>query len=300
MTRSTAWLTLRVLAAVASGLTGPGTSRAELLSGDPSADGWAAGANSLQAGTYVRGGGNFSYDLFRVSYAVTPGSPLASMPNPWSVGDRVVGMGGVAVPTTASAAGWAGFTGGPVNGHLAANVRIVSKFTSSPSAWSASGVAPSLGDGAGSYSNGDGGLGAVLVSTASGQVTPAGAGVLTVPLNANQWAGTAGSNGPAIDPLTSRVIYAVDASGRLRSWELLLDTTLLAGADTGRPTPGPAGRWNQALQAGQSSVFLTDALSPGESVVPAPGPAVLLGVGLAALGLGHRLRAKLYTLPGSD
>ena len=292
MTRPTVRLILRVLAVVASGLTCHGTARAELLTGDPSADGWALGANSLQAGTYVRGNGNFSYDLFRASYALGSGSPLAAMANPWSVGDQVLALGGVVAPTTAAAAGWAAFTGGPVNGKLAANVRVVSKFTSSPSAWSASGVAPGLGDGAGSFSNGDGGLGAVLVSTPSGQVTSAGAGVLTVPVNANQWSGTAGSNGPAIDPSTSRVIYAVDTSGRLRSWELFLNTTLLASANTGLPTPNAAGRWNQALQAGQSSVFLTDALSPGENVVPAPAAGILLGVGATALAFGRRLRAK--------
>jgi hypothetical protein len=73
-----------------------------------------------------------------------------------------------------------------VNSNLATNVRIASKFTSSGSAWSASTTAPGAGNGSGSYTNGDGGLHAVLISTDAGQVTSGGAGVLTVPLNSNQ------------------------------------------------------------------------------------------------------------------
>ena len=291
MARVTVMRFVRALALTAAALAAGGPARAEMLTGDPSADGWTAGANSLQNGFYIRGGANFSYDLFRTAYTVTAGSPLAAMANPWAAGDRVLAMGGVIVPTTASAAGWAAFTGAAPNANLAANVRIVSKFTSAPSAWSASGVAPGAGNGAGSYMNGDGGLGAVLVSTSPGQVTSAGAGLLTVPANANQWAGTAGSNGPTISTQSARVVYGVDAGGLLRSWELLLNTTLLAGANTGLPTPTDAGRWNQALQSGTSSTLITDGLLPaGDNVVPTPAAGLLLGLGAAVLGLGRRLR----------
>ena len=291
MVRVTVLRFVRTVATVALALAAGGPARAELLTGDPSADGWTAGPNSLQNGFYIRGAANFSYDMFRTAYTVTAGSPLAAMANPWAAGDRVLAMGGAMVPTTASAAGWPAITGATVNSNLAANVRIVSKFTSSGSAWSASSTAPGAGTGSGSHANGDGGLGAVLISTNAGQVTTAGAGILSVPVNANQWNGTVGSNGPPINTQSSRVIYGVDASGRLRSWELLLNTTLLASANTGLPTPTDAGRWNQALQSGTSSTLITDGLLPaGETVVPTPAAGLLLGFGAAGIGLGRRLR----------
>lgn len=76
------------------------------------------------------------------------------------------------------------------------------------------------------------------------------------------------------------MIRGVDESGRLRSWELLLNATLLASANTGLPTPTADGRWNRALKSDASNTLITDGLLPaGEKVVPTPAARLLLGLG---------------------
>ena len=57
MARVTILRFFRAVATVALALAAGGPARAELLTGDPSADGWTAGPNSLQNGFYIRGGG---------------------------------------------------------------------------------------------------------------------------------------------------------------------------------------------------------------------------------------------------
>ena len=266
------------LCAVAAG----GTSRAAFLTGDPVANGWFFAGSSLNAGTYIRGSGNFSFDMYRAQLAAGSGNQLDTLAG-WTTGDIVLGMGGLVTP--------------PTTANLTTHARIVSKFTSSPNAWSASTTTVPPGDGLGSFSSGHGGLGSVLIGTDPGSisqgrpggVTATGGGTLTLPFDALQFNGT-GSN--ALDLNVARYIYTVDGFGLLRSWEVLLNVSFLNRLNTGFASPTFVGRWNQALQRGTSTTDFTDGLN-----VPTPLPATALafaaGAGLLGLGRFGRRRAGM-------
>ena len=128
---------------------GAATARADMLTGDPVADGWSRVANSLDNGFYIRGAGNYSFDTYRRDFTVAAGNPLTTMVGAWSVGDRVLALGGMFTPTTPVAAGWPNFSGPSVNSLINGSVRIVGKFGTSPSAFGPSTVAPGAGNGAG-------------------------------------------------------------------------------------------------------------------------------------------------------
>jgi hypothetical protein len=265
------------------------TAVADIVTGDPVADGWTYQGNSLDNGIYIRGAGNFSFDLYTKVYTVGSTGSFLSMSSPWSVGDRVLGVGGVFVPRTAASAGWPAFAGDPVNSNLDTNVRIVTKYGTSPSAWSASSVAPDAGNGNGSFSNGDGGLGSVLLTTNVGQLTPGNNGQLIQPALVNVWNGTVGSNGLVIDTEVARVAYQLGANDQLVRWETFLNTTKLSGLSP-LTIPSENDRWNQAIQRNTSSTDFTDALvnSSQSASVPAP-PAVFLSItGLMVLAIRRK------------
>ncbi len=98
-------LSLLVLSGVA--LT-PASLRATPLTGNPSADSsWTFNGNSLNNGTYIRGGGTFSFDIYTNAFTVTA-ADTGLIAKGWSVGDTVIGLGGVIVPNdmTAAHTGW--------------------------------------------------------------------------------------------------------------------------------------------------------------------------------------------------
>jgi len=259
-------------------LTLGGTARADFFVGNPTstgsgADNWQFALNSLDNNRYIRGAGGFSFDMYRTVDRVRAGDALATMASPWAVGDFILGMGGVIL-------------GAP---NLTGSVRIVSKFTSFTKGQFTASTNPSPnGNGAGNFSNGDGGIGAVLIGNTPGAVTAANAGMLLTPTTAFQWdGGLAGPNGLTISPDTARYVYQVNGSGLLKSWEVLLNVTKLNSQNTGLLAPDYDGHWNQSLQRGTSNTLYTDTINQHS---PLPPTLVALVGGAGLLGLGRRLR----------
>ena len=260
-------------------LTLGGTARADFFVGNPSAtwagaDNWVFAQNSLGV-RYIRGAGGFDFDMYRTVDRVRAGDALATMASPWTVGDAIVGMGGVIINAP----------------NLTNSIRIVSKFTSFLNGQftaSPPGSPSPNGTGAGNFSAGNGGIGSVLLGNAPGAVTAANAGMLLVPTTAFQWNGTVGSNGLAISPDTARFVYQVDGTtGLLTSWEVLLNLSKLNALGTGFLSPDYDGRWDQSLQRGTSSTLFTDAINQH---MPVPPTMVAFAAGAAVLGFGRVLR----------
>lgn len=276
--------------------------RADFLTGDPtSAMGdWVGGGNSLANGTYIRGSANLSFDAYRSATTVMAGDALNTIG--WSVGDRILGMGGVLQPTAPS--GWlpGTTTGALPNANLGDNVRIVSKFGASSEIFSASSAPPTMGNGRGSFSGGDAGLGGVLLGTLNGTLSSANsanAGSLQTPNDGFVWdGGVAGPNGQAFTTAQlasiSRYVYLVDANGQLRSWQLALNLTGLDRELLSFPLPSEDAAFDQALQVGTGSI--TDALIPANAqAVAVPGPSSLVLAGMALMSVFAR-RSRLKKL----
>ena len=268
----------RFVALILGAFTLGGTARADFFVGNPSssgakADKWDPAQNSL-GGRYIRGAGNFDFNMYRTQYSVKNNDPLETMASPWTVGDIVLGMGGVIVSAP----------------NLTKSIRIVSKFTSLANGqFTASTNATPNGNGAGDFSAGNGGSGSVLLGNAPGAVTAANAGMLLLPTTALQWDGP-NSQAITISPDTARYVYQVDAtSGLLTSWQVLLNVTRLNSLGTGFPSPNIDGRWDQALQRGTSSTLFTDAINQH---TPVPPTMVAFAAGAAVLGLGRVLRRR--------
>lgn len=271
----------RFVALILGAFTLGGTARADFFVGDPSpsGDNWLFAQNSL-GGRYIRGAGNFDFDMYRTAFIVAGTGPLTSMTSPWTAGDLVIGMGGVMT------------SAGLANPNLTGSVRIVSKFTSfSNGQFTASPPAsPSPnGTGAGDFSAGNGGIGSVLIGTAPGAITLGNAGMLLTPTSAFQWNGVVGTNGLTISSDDARYVYQVDGSNHLKSWEVLLNITKLNGQRTGFLSPDYDGHWDQALQRGTSSTLYTDAINQH---MPVPPTMVAFAAGAAVLGLGRALRRR--------
>lgn len=150
----------------------------------------------------------------------------------------MIGVGGQFQSITAAAAGWASFSGSEVNSLLPASSgpKLQVKFGTSAATWFASTSAPGSGDGNSSSSDGGG---RVQVRTSAyfqagtpnpGQTEPwtwdGNSGQLLVLDKENHisWAGDS-----SLDKRVARMIWNWDSElGHVTSWELLLNTSLLA------------------------------------------------------------------------
>jgi hypothetical protein len=278
--------------AVVAIVTAPITASAVTITGNPSSDsGWAAAGNSLDAGTYIRLQGNFSYDTYYTNFVLQAGSPLLG--GGWNVGDSVLAMGGKIVPNSTLAAdtGWAtdGFTGNAVNSNISGSIRIVSKFGTSPTSWTASSVKPDLGNGLGSTSAGNGGDGAIVIASTVGDITLANANsIISASVQERYPSPTFTATG--ISGM-GKYIYNLDSGNLLSSWETFLNVSKLTlSLPGGSEVPQAGDRYNQALQRSTNTTLITDALIASQ-VVPEPSTWLLAGVGVAMLGI-LKLRRK--------
>lgn len=263
------------------------THAAFAATGDPVADGWAYGSNSLENGTYVRGDGNLGFDIYSTGLTLGAGSNLLDAN--WQVGDTVLGIGGV-INAIGNAAqlGWPSITGPTVNDNLSQSVRIVTKFGTSPTAWSASTIAPNAGNGAGSFSGGAGGDGTLLLATYS----PAADNGLH--LHPSPDFGLMASllgpdivheipllqryDGGVVTTLAStagKLIYTLDNNDVLSTWQVFVNVTLLQGYGI---VPELGDRGIQTLQ--RSTGVYTDGLV---GVIPEPATLGLLALGAMSL-----------------
>ncbi len=259
--------------------------QADLVNGNPASDSsWTAGSNSLDSGAYIRGAGNFGYDTYSTSYAIPSGSPLVA--SGWSVGDRVLGVGGSIATNDGISAGWgSAFTGDAVNSNLTTSVRIVAKFGASPTAWVPSTVRPDGGNGSGSFSSGHGGDGAILLGTDVGAIDDSDAGMLlTFDTNQRYDSGTS-----SISSSVGRLIF--NSTGDiLESWSVYLNTTLLSSQlSGGSEVPLTGDRINLTLQRSTNSTLFTDAMVT-PAAIPEPS-AFLFGTLVCSLiGVNRRGR----------
>lgn len=273
------------------------------LTGNPFSDtGWSLAGNSLDSGTYIRGGGNFSFDAYSASFLLESGSALDGIDANWKVGDVILGLGGVFVPNSGLAVdtGWAtnGLGAVAVNSNISQSLRIVSKFGVSPSSWAASTVKPTSGNGQGSTSAGHGGDGAILIGTLTGFLdqtvtTPTPANTLVVPDEALRYAAPSFA-GTILQTDIARLIFKLDTNNLVSSWEMLLNTTYLSSVSPYSDFPHPGDRFDQALQRGKNSTLFTDALVPSAELAVVPEPASLIVwslLGLSLVGV-RRLTAR--------
>lgn len=268
------------------------------VTGNPYADGWTFGGNSLSNGVYVRETANYGFDTYSTLINILAGSNLeiSDGDNSWIEGDTVLGIGGRFADITASEAGWSAFDGVGVNSILGEDTKFVAKFGTSGSTFAASTIAPDDGNGLGSLSS-NGGLGAVQVRT-SGWFY----GYTHLPETETTWAGNSGQlmlldkpthisrNGAAApDTDVARLMWIWNpTSGHVDSWEILLNVSLLDRLypTFEGPTPGAGDKGIVAVQR-RDGVY-TDALV---SIPQVPEPSSLLALmgGLGAL-LGFRRR----------
>ena len=255
------------LSAIALFAATPDANAGFITTGNPATDGWDRIGNSLQNGSYIRGSGNFSFDVYRTT--ISPDATLLAATG-WLATDLIIGIGGVIVNTPP--AGWlTATTGADPNFYLDSDVRLVSKFGSENS-WQASTTPPDMGNGAGSQSNGDGGQGSVQLDTNPNQLTVLNAGKFQVPDNGSQYRDTQAFSFSASELAEiGRYIYTLDASGKLASWEMVLNLTRLITLTDAIAGPTVDGRHNQALQGGGRS---TDGLIPFEALPVPPAAAV--------------------------
>ncbi len=280
-----------------------GIAQAASVTGDPGADGWVYGGNSLASGVYVTGSANYAFDTYSLGFSIASGSNLEISDGmySWLAGDNVVAVGGKFQDITAAAAGWGAFSGGAVNALLPAgqnpsNLKLQAKFGTSAATWTTSTIAPGSGDG---NSSGGSGGGRVQVKTSAYFGATVVTGGQTEPWT---WAGNSGQllvldkdshidwAGIGPDPQPSkyaaRMIWIYDGSvGHVSSWELLLNTSLLDRLVPDHVLPAIG---DQAILTVQhADAAFTDALVQ-VSPVPVPAAAWLLGSALGVLGLARR------------
>jgi len=276
--------------------------------GNPGADGWQAGGNSMSNGTYIRGAGNYGFTTYVTEMTLAAGHQFNAVGSQqWNVGDQVIGIGGVIDFNTpiASANGWgagSSYTGSATNVNLqssSSGTRMVSKFGTTASAWGPSTVAPSAGNGLGSASSGHGGNGAVTIANSDGDFPGTPSGTLRLPSVMEIYNGTSSINlSSSAGVEAGRLVYnwsVINSFNIITSWEAFINVTML-NAMNGTASlnnnsfadlPMFGDRHNIAIQRGTSSTLFTDALVQAN---PIPEPTTMAALGLGAAAVLRRRR----------
>lgn len=239
-------------------LTSITANAATVVTGNPEADSWTAGGNSLADGVYVRGAAGFTFETYSAVLNVSSGSNLQS--SSWLVGDTVLGVG-------------AAFTGFSPD---TANIMLQAKFGTADALYAAQ-----FGATAGVGSSSQGGNGSMQITTWG---TPSahpgyfqdGTGVLQPATGKTP---RLGASDP--DPDVARIIWLWDGT-HVTSWQILLNTSLLdrlgvtwnTGVTNGL-TPAAGDKAIVSVQIGNGGAY-TDAIV---TVVPEPATMILLGLG---------------------
>lgn len=285
-----------VWAGAALSLLLAGAVQASSITGDPEIDGFDFGGNSLASGVYVRGNANYAFDVYSLGFILDEGSNLlvGDGAQAWLAGDKVVAVGGKFRAIDQIAAGWDGDDfpdAEQINALLptldrSTNLKLQVKFGTADATWTTSTVAPGNGNGAGSLSQGGGGV----QIRSSGYFTPAqwaeGSGAVNELASSGHitWQGVGAGSEPIGQAARIMWLYDEDA-GRVASWELLLNTSLLD-----RMLPGHNGSalGDQAVLTVQNGDNrYTDAWA-GIAPVPVPAAIWLLGSALGVIGLLRR------------
>lgn len=240
---------------------------AQSVTGDPVTDGWQEFGNSLSLGTYIRGTGGFSFQAYNDSFLLSRSSVLWT-DTFWNAGDTILALGGV------------------TTGQYIYEPRLVAKFGSASANFSASSTLTPPGNGNGSFSAGNAGLGGVQVDyayefgdTQTNQLVPGQTGILNNPNDLLYYTPQGSTN------FNESYYAAVDAdftrtngADVLESFEVFLDITQLKGdGEYTNGLPVINGISDMALQ--QNLDIYTDAL-----VIPEPSTLALAALSLGALG----------------
>ena len=254
-------------------------SYAATITGDPSVDsGWTLSSNLLDKDYYIIGDANFGFDLYSASFQAD--STLATaIGSGWAAGDNVLAIGGKRQSTDGFTAGWgAAFTGGAVNSNLTGSARVVAKFgTTNSNSVTVSAVRPGAGNGAGSFSGGNLGIGSVLMGTpnSGGFFIGANEGTFLTFLTNQRYDGSVSS----IASDFGRIIYQLGGDNLLDSYEVVLNTTLLAASYSNVPTAGA----RSVLTMQRGAGVVTDA-TISVTAVPEPTSLLLLIASAGCLG----------------
>jgi hypothetical protein len=274
-TKSSLLLTLPLLLAAGASTT------FGQVTGNPASDGWTSDGLSTASGNLLFETGNFSVNMYATAFNLAAGSPLlgtVGTSEGWSVGDTIVGVGGVFTPT-----GNSSVTYDNANGTV--TTRFVVKYGTSTAAWtagSAAGAAAALG-----------GTGAIELGTSTEVLSPTSG--LQIPSNTPEEITGPSSTATISDDvgqiLTSWTGTAPAPASTIVGFESFLDLTLL---DSQVPSANVALGDDYVLDLQQQSGALQDSTAalPG-SVAAVPEPSMLLTGSLILLPFGSKLRKML-------
>ena len=203
-------------------IAGAGMAFAQIFTGDPATDSlWVSDGLSSSAGNDMQNAGNaasFSANVYSTAFTLTPDSTLLGplgISDGWSVGDTIVGVGGVFASTGNSSLTYSG-TNGTVNLHL------VVKYGSPTATWTLSGAGAAVG-GAGSL--GLGGSGAVLLGVTQETISSSG---LTTPSDSPLYLDSSGNQDTLPGEGIEGQVLTLWSGGQIVGFESFLDLNVLA------------------------------------------------------------------------
>jgi hypothetical protein len=261
---------------------GAPSANATLFSGNPIADGWHFGGQSLTTGAswvgpapdLFAGGGFAVYDLYFNHATVTAEFLTECGPtcSAWNIGDTIIGMGAV-------------FPSDITGGNQSNTGYVFLKFGVTSSIYSLSTFSQPLGNGNRDHNNGQGGLGSVLTTLN----VPAVTGV-SAPTTAFQWNNVVANPGIDIAPGTYIAFSSiVGVNSLFQSFQGYLNVDLLnAQNPTGLGPFTFGGNSIVGVRDGGNPSLETNAL-----IAAVPEPATgLLAAGALLAGLLLRRRAR--------
>ncbi len=235
------------------------------ITGNPLSDAWTYIGNSASPGNFNNqsGGAIYSADIYTTLFPLTLSTLSAA--TSWSLGDIIVGVGGVFTATGNTTLTYDGAGG-------STSTRIVVKYGSPTATWQPNSPIPAS-PGYGSLAHGE--AGSVLLGTFAYTFSPAFSGQFAVP-NDSPELQLSGSVAP-IDPSVGRDITEW-TGGTLTGFETFLNLTLLS-AQVPASNVQPGAKFILDLQNNHSEY--QD--SQGTLATPEPASAALLALGTLLL-----------------
>jgi hypothetical protein len=259
----------------------PTNARGAVFSGNPITDGWDFQGNSLTTGaSYVRGSGAINFDVYSALLTVTADllTECGLLCGAWQIGDTVLGLAAV-YPADGGFQQQPGSTIPP---------GVIMKWGTSASAYSLSTNNSPSGNGLGSHSGSNGGLGSILARLDSTSTSG-----VQAPSLAHQKTAAAG-DGPSILGGNYVVFNSVMNGQLFVSIEGLLNVSRLLAVNPNALAPITFGG-NSIVATQRGSGNSTDALIqsfPATGEVPEPSTAVLAGGALIAAWAVRRRRSS--------